>query len=65
VDSAGVAAGVPVVVPEEVVLRTVSVRVSGLAWSFQTDFAPVETTSIYDLLKALFLVVQLVVLVRQ
>ena len=30
-DSAGAAVGVPVVAPEEVVLRTVSVRVSGSA----------------------------------
>jgi hypothetical protein len=59
--SAGVAVRVPVVVPEEVVLRTVFVRVSGSVWSCQTGFVLGGTTQVYGLLKVSLLVVQSVV----
>jgi hypothetical protein len=50
------------VVQEEVVLRTVFVRVSGPALSFQIDFVSEGTTRVCDLLKVSLLVVLLVVL---
>ena len=65
VDSTGAAVEVPVVVPEEVVLRTVSAWVSGSAWSCQIGFVLGETTQACDLSKASLLVVQSAVLERQ
>ena len=65
VGSAGIVVGVPVVVPEEVVLRTVSVRVSGSAWSHQIGFALGGTTRVCGSLKASLLVVRSAVPERQ
>ena len=64
-DSAGVAVRVPVVAPEEVVLRTVFARVSGSAWSCQIGFVLGGTMQACDLLKVSLLVVQSVVLGRR
>ena len=58
VGSAEVAVGVPVVAPEEVVLRMVSARVLGSAWSRQICSVSEGTTQACGLLKVLLLVVQ-------
>ena len=58
VDSVGVAVGVPVAVPGEVVLRTVPARVLGSAWSYQIGFVWEGTTQVCGLLKASLWVVQ-------
>ena len=61
-DFVGVAVEVLAVVPEEAVLRTVFVRVSGSALSFRIGFVSGGTTRVCGLPKASLLVVLLVVL---
>ena len=61
-DLAGVAVGVPVAAPEEVVLRMVSARVSGSAWSCQIGFVLGGTMQACGLLKVSLLVIRSVAL---
>ena len=62
VDSAGVVVGVSTVGLEEVALRMMFARVSGLASSCQIGFATGGTMQAYDSLKASLLVAQSAVL---